>query len=232
MKFEWLHYTSKDRLIVFCAGWGMDATPFAPLRSENYDVLIGFDYSTEAKETDIRKLAACYQSIYLVSWSMGVVNGQKAFAESADHFERKIAINGTLQPVHDDFGIPVVTCLATLRNMGEETLVKFYRRMCRSSAVLEKFLHNRPNRSIESIQHELQVIVENAPNSVKGQSIYTDVVVATDDRIIPSDNQVRFWHDSKVLSLQGAHFPFYTWKSWDELMREVAQIWPENTIHD
>lgn len=232
MKLEWLHSAGRDRLIVFCAGWGMDATPFAPLASEHYDVLLGFDYSTEAKKTDIEKLAACYQSIYLVSWSMGVVNAQKAFAGSVDHFERTIAINGTLHPVHDDFGIPVAVCQATLRNMREETLLKFYRRMCRSSAVLEKFLQNRPKRSFESIHHELQVIVENASIPVEGQSIYTDVVVATDDRIIPSDNQERFWHDSKVLSLQGAHFPFYIWKSWDELMREVAQICPENRIHE
>jgi len=89
MKCEWLYRQHRERLILFCNGWGMDATPFQPLTATDVDVLMLFDYhdlrpvdgerNNPAPDLDLDDLFRRYSHISLIAWSMGVWAGQQLF---------------------------------------------------------------------------------------------------------------------------------------------------------
>ncbi len=218
---EWMHSNNNEWLIIFYNGWGMDSTPFRPLFSQKYDVLGCYDYSDDHCSIDIKSLAQAYDRIHLIGWSMGVAHGHRHFQDVADYFDKTIAINGTLKPVDELYGIPVNICKATLDALSEETSVKFYRRMCRSSSVFKSFMHNRPQRVIDDMKNELAAIMTDLQEIDGADSIYSDIIISDTDMIVPTKNQVRFWSEvktGKIKSLESSHFPFYFWKSWDELL--------------
>jgi len=126
-----MHRHSRQALIVFCNGWGMDDRPFRHLEADRCDVLMLWDYRQMTPVPDIVALAGQYAEIYLVGWSMGVWAGQRMFSPVREHFQAAIAVNGTLCPIHDRFGIPEATIAGTLRNFSEVSRDKLYLRMCR-----------------------------------------------------------------------------------------------------
>ena len=224
MKSEWLIFDENKSLIVFCNGWGMDIKPFRPLESSNHDVLVFYDYSAEFKDNNIEKLADIYNHIHLVCWSMGVFYGQKHFNEVATVFTRKIAINGTLYPVDDQHGIPDQICRATLEAFDEASLIKFYRRMCRSGEIFEQFMQNRPERSVADLRNELFEILQNSQTISRNRAIFSDIFISQKDLVVPTENQNRFWEGGNINYLPGGHFPFYLWKSWDQIVEEECRI--------
>ena len=163
-----------------------------------------------------------YQEVSLIAWSMGVWVGQCLFSDMPQRLERKIAVNGTLCPIHDNFGISPETFSATLEHFNETTRLKFYRRMCRKTEILECFLANQPQRDLDNQREELESLLENADCRADSESIYTDIVVADKDFIVPTENQLQYWHKNRVHLVDGYHFLFYDWKSWDEMLQDLG----------
>ncbi len=219
MKTSWLHDHKRDNLIIFCNGWGMDGKPFLPLKANEYDVIMINDYTSLEVEVDVEKLSNRYKELVLVCWSMGVLAGQQIFASVKNRFAKSIAINGTLCPIDDSFGIPVELFQETLLNFNETTRLKFYRRMCRGKDVLKRFLEHQPERDIDNQKEELAQLIERMDCLSAETSMYTDVIISDRDYIISSENQERFWAKSNVKNVEGVHFPFYSWKSWDEIVQ-------------
>jgi biotin synthesis protein BioG len=222
MKTLWLHRYNRDRLLVFCNGWGMDGRPFMPLQVHAYDVLMCYDYTDLEIDKDIVELIGSYSEAHLLGWSMGVWAGQRLFTAKADLFRRKIAINGTLCPIHDQFGIPIEIFSSTLDNFNETARLKFYRRMCRERGILGAFLGNQPERKIQDQRLELEHLLHTTDCLPAEASIYTDIVIAERDFIMPTANQERFWAQKKVHIIDGSHFLFYGWKSWDNLLCDIG----------
>ncbi len=220
MKTLWLHHHNRNALLVFCNGWGMDGRPFAPLQARAVDVLMCYDYTDLEVEEDLSAVIASYAEAYLVGWSMGVWAGQCLFAASAGRFQRKIAINGTLCPIHDRFGIPVEIFSSTLENFNEAVRLKFYRRMCRERGILETFLAHQPERGLDNQRLELRRLLQATDCLSPDVSIYTDIVIAARDFILPTANQERFWRDHNIHILDGPHFLFYGWESWDDVLHD------------
>jgi biotin synthesis protein BioG len=220
MKTLWLHKHNRERLLVFCNGWGMYGRPFVPLQAHAYDVLMCYDYTDLEADEDIIALIGSYAEAHLLGWSMGVWAGQCLFAAAAGRFQRKIAINGTLCPIHDRFGIPVKIFSSTLDNFNESARLKFYRRMCRERWTLEAFLANQPERKIEDQRVELEHLLHTTNCLSAAASIYTDIVIAGRDFIMPTANQERFWQQKKVHLVDDCHFLFYGWNSWDDILRD------------
>ncbi len=138
MKSCWLHKKKSRCLLVFCNGWGMDETPFTRLDSNEYDILVFYDYQDLQPDFEVDLLASEYEELILAGWSMGVVVGQLLFQKNKEMFQKRIAINGTLCPIDDRFGIPRDTFQATHDNYNEATRLKFYRRMCREKSILKE----------------------------------------------------------------------------------------------
>lgn len=160
MKSTWLHRHSRQALIVFCNGWGMDDRPFRHLEADRCDVLMLWDYRQMTPVPDIVALAGQYAEIYLVGWSMGVWAGQRMFSPVREHFQAAIAVNGTLCPIHDRFGIPEATIAGTLRNFSEVSRDKLYLRMCRDRQGRPIFQENLPARSLAGQKEELQALLQ------------------------------------------------------------------------
>jgi biotin synthesis protein BioG len=218
MQTSWLHKKHCKNLIIFCNGWGMDGTPFKELTSLDYDVYMLYDYRQLTNHPDIELIAARYERVDLVSWSMGVWVGQKLFSDKKQLFQRTIAINGTLCPIHDRFGIPKKVFNSTLTGYDENARYKFYRRMCREKTNLKLFLKKQPLRSVEEQKEELAALQKMVDCLPVTESIYSEVIVAEYDWIVPSANQFDFWQGRLVTPISGFHFLFNLWQSWDHLL--------------
>lgn len=218
MKGSWLHRAKSEKLIIFCGGWGMDATPFQLLTSSAYDVYMLYHYLDLVPPQPIEDIVHGYRYVYLVSWSMGVWVGQKLFSGSEALFHCCIAINGTLCPVDDELGIPKKIFADTLQDFGETTRTKFYRRMCREKDTLKTFLARQPRRLPADQRDELAALQTMSDCVPADLSIYQKVIIAGYDWIIPSANQRRFWFGKETIEISGFHFPFYLWPSWDQLV--------------
>lgn len=228
MKYEWLHRHQRQHLILFCNGWGMDANPFRPLAATESDVLVLSDYHDLIQEPghscpdpDPANLLGPYPRISLIAWSMGVWAGQQLFGNRRLCLHETIAINGTLCPIDDRFGIPPQIYDGTLNQFNEAGRLKFYRRMCHDRNTLPTFLEHQPERSLASQHRELEALRNRVFCQAAEGSIYTRIIVTSRDLVIPTANQLSFWQGQNVLNMEGAHFPFYRWHSWEALLEEL-----------
>lgn len=221
MKYSWLHKEGRDRLLVFCNGWGMDPRPFLVLAASAYDVLNLYDFRNVRECGAPLDLLAEYDERLLLGWSMGVWAGQQLFAGHEQLFTRTIAVNGTLCPVDDRYGIPRKLFAGTMEGWSESARHRFYRRLCGEREVEERFLQNQPLRSLADQQDELAYYLETAGHLERERSIYREVVISAKDRIVPTAHQLAYWGEAGVVRLAGGHFPFYCWDCWDDLLKHV-----------
>ena len=234
MKSYWLQKKGRDDLIVFCSGWGMDQNPVLHMKSETFDVLTLWNYTDFDCQVDFQELFSKYRSCTLVGWSMGVWAGQKLFSKFKSHLSRAIAINGTLCPIDDHFGIPTAVYTSTQEQYSEQTRLKFYKRMCRRKSILDTFLLRQPQRSVQDQIDELAVL-KNSVNCLPARdSIYRDILISTRDLVVPTKNQVSFWQakeDCKIILLDEAHYPFTTFDNWEQLMDMWLPGLPSSPAH-
>ena len=223
MKSQWLHHRGRAQLILFCNGWGMDETPLSPLLSHEWDVLMFCNYVDLVPDIDLDPLFSAYQKIVLISWSMGVWAGQRLFAAHQEKLTASLAINGTLCPIHDQLGIPEGVVRATLAQFDEKGRLKFYQRMCRERDLYRRFLAWQPRRSLADQRRELAHLLEAVHCDREEQPLYDCALVAGHDFIMPTANQLKYWPEKKVRRVDGYHFLFYHYKSWDELAGEAVR---------
>jgi biotin synthesis protein BioG len=205
----------------------MDQNPFSHLKSQDYDVLILFDYRDLSLPVAITTLQKKYNTLSLVSWSMGVWVGQILFKKSAGHFNRKVAINGTLCPIDDLYGIPAENYMATVEGFDSASQLRFYKRMCREKATYNHFLQHQPDRLVADQAEELVALQQSCYNIPAKESIYDDIIVACSDYIMPTQNQLRFWGTEAVRVVDGYHYLFSRCSTWDELIANDT-IWQDS----
>ena len=212
---HWLARKAQQRLILFCNGWGMDHRPFTNLDPGDCDVLILSDYRDCVLPGSIEALIGGYDDICLLGWSFGVWAAQHLFSGRRDIFSRSIAINGTLRPIDDDYGIPHQFFTATLANFSPSVRDRFYRRMCRPKQVLDGFLAQRPARTVEDQKEELAALEGLIKKGVSEPSMFDAAIISAADLIIPTEHQRAYWQGRcRLLEVDGCHFPFGSWDSW------------------
>lgn len=214
MQYHWLNKKNNKNLIVFFAGWSFDYIPFEFLDCKKNDVIIVFDYNS--LDYDLPELDG-YEHKTLITWSMGVYVGY-LLKDKLPNFDKKIAINGTVFPVDDEFGIPLKTFCLTLKFAETGLQSKFYKNVFNNEEWFERYYKNPVRRSIESRVNELAAL----DKFIKGSQInyddtyYDRAIIGKTDKIIPTKNQISFWKDKGEL-VDCGHFPFYNYKSWDEI---------------
>ena len=221
MNLKWLNKNGKSRLVLFCNGWGMDENPFQPLKVYDYDLLMIYDYHDFESSIAIDQIFEPYEEVILIGWSMGVWVGQLLFGEYGDRLTDAIAINGTLAPIDDQCGIPRQIFKQTYTDFNEQTRLNFYRRMCRDKKILSRFLVHQPVRSLQSQRLELDSFLQDCQNIPVENSIYSQVIVALKDFVMPTSHQLHFWPKNSIHKLDGYHFLFYGWHSWDGMIEEI-----------
>lgn len=221
MKAHWLNKKNNDKLIVFFAGWSFDPLPFSSFSGDGYDVLFIYDYNDLSLPEELTGLSH-YSEKNLVAWSMGVFVAYK-FRQIFKDFHSKIAVNGTITPVDDNFGIPVKVFELTLKHAQKGLQEKFYRNIFLNEEGYLKYMLNPVQRTIESRVSELENLYNYVKNEVSAsyEPFYTQALVSEFDKIIPPQNQTASHsvHKTPIINLPTGHFPFYYLKSnWNEVL--------------
>ena len=230
MKEFWINKNNNKDLIIFFSGWGMDQNPFKPLKCNDIDILMYYGYSDlKLNNSSLKNIINSdkYLNIYLIGFSLGVgVLGYLLNDKLIDKVKRVIAINGTLEPIDDDKGIPKQIFENTIKYWDQENKTNFIKRMCRDQAAIDKYRSNLPKISLSDEKNELvnlygifndtDVIIKN---------YFDTVIISGNDRIFPTENQNAYWiGKAKIIKYDKTpHFIFYKWNSWEELLKDVTK---------
>jgi pimeloyl-[acyl-carrier protein] methyl ester esterase len=217
MRHEWLIHEKRERLILFFAGWGMDARPFRNLGAVSSDVLVLSAYHETSDATAIAERCAEYAHRDVVAWSLGVVMAGHWCAASNIALSQVIALNGTPYPAHNEKGIPCDRFDGTLDQLSAGSLSQFYRRMCGRPEVLKPFLRSAPAREVDDLRRELSFLRDQPPCA---EALFTQAIVASRDRIVPPENQRRCWREAGVPchEIDEPHFLFNSMTHWEAVL--------------
>jgi len=203
MQYKFVSQKGCRRLLLFFAGWAMDAAPFASLRRPGYDILVLWDYRDLYIDWSI---VSAYEEICLVAWSFGVYAASEATAGIERRITLRVAVNGTPVPVDRRLGIPPAIYKGTLAGLTERSLYKFYRRMCGDSATFAAFRETMPMRSLDSLREELSVMGESGLFIREHLGHWDFAVIGMEDAIFPPANQWRAWRGTPTVMLEAPHY--------------------------
>ena len=193
MKYKWLNKENNNKLIIFFNGWGMDESIVKHLEFGCYDVIMFYDYNDLNIDLNI---ISGYDTKYLTAWSMGVMIASKFNIEYAS----KTAINGTLKPIDDKYGILPKIYDLTIKRLDVN---KFMKQMFEQGENIPEI-----NRNYENQRKELEAIKTYSANL---DFKYNKVIISSNDKIIPTSAQVRFWNITP--NIEAGHCPFYHYKT-------------------
>lgn len=221
MKCCQLNKQNNKNLIVFFAGWSFDEKPFGKLVCDGFDILFIYDYNELNLPKELENLQN-YEHKYLLAWSMGVFVAYE-FRKLFENFDYKIAINGTITPVDNEFGIPVKMFELTLKHAATGLAGKFYQNVFKNSEEFEMYSKTPVKRTIENRVSELENLynIIKMKDYKKAESFYDCAIVSDFDKIIPPKNQIASHqkNNEPIITLPFGHFPFYTFTSWSEIIK-------------
>lgn len=206
MKYKWLSKQNNSKLIIFFNGLGMDENAVKHLDTEDYDVVMFYDYNDLETDFDFSALNT-YREKNLIAWSMGVMIATNFFSNSLCELSGATAINGTLKPIDTKFGINPKIYDLTIRGFNSE---KFILNMLDK---LEPVDDIKPNREFENQKNEL-IAIKNY--SVKEGFEYNKVLISDNDKIIPTKSQCAYWNIEA--NLKSGHYPFHLFRKWSEIL--------------
>lgn len=196
MKTKLIHTNPEcKRLILIFAGWSTTHTFYRDLHAEGWDIAIVWDYSSLDFDPSI---VDNYSTIYLIAWSMGVAAAAHAAATTlpADRVSAAFAVNGTLYPSSDKYGIPEAVYEATQATINARNLMKFTKRMgyvAPSSSLPPLPTEDLYIPDFESLSFELRNVRDNA---LKGNLPWKRAYVSVNDRIFNPEAMLRAWNDN------------------------------------
>ncbi len=199
--------TSPARLLLIFTGWSTDEKIFTSLQLKGWDIMVVFDYTTPHGINPATLLR--YNEIAIMAWSFGVPVATRFIIDNPHlPLTSCIAVNGTLLPVDDLYGIPHAIFTATRNSLSEASLQKFHRRMCGSSKAYAEWKKSASTpRSIDTLRQELDDIAATKDIS-KYTCLWDHVIISDNDLIIPTANQRRAWASHPDLHIiAGAHLP-------------------------
>lgn len=206
MKHALVSRHNSRRLIILFAGWGMDGHPFMGLSLPGYDLAVVWDYSDDNLPMPFWDN---YDEICVLAWSYGVYfAGHFISAHPELPITARVAVNGTMHPVHERFGISPALYKATLDALSDVAVRKFYRRMCGGAAGFELFSIKMPKRTLESLSGELASIGSKYEEKGAPQCYWDKAFVYVSDMIFPPEAQKAAWQGrAEIIECRGAHLP-------------------------
>ncbi len=203
MEHSFITEKKHPRLIAVFLGWAMDPHVIDYLSAEGYDIVAIWNYTSTDLDSSI---FSGYDEIAVIAWSFGVPAAARYIASHPSlPVTARIAVNGTQHPVDDRLGIPETIFTATLDNLSEASLTKFFRRMAGSTEAFRKFSDRLPKRDIQSLTTELRAIAMREPVIID----WDIACIAADDRIIPPGNQALAWQTESAVIIESnsSHLP-------------------------
>lgn len=225
MNTKKLIQNNSKKLILFFNGWSLDENIVNHLTSKNYDVTMFYDYSDLEISKEIIDEINNYDEVNIIAFSFGVWGVNAGVnASSLDNINAKIkniiAINGTLIPIDNQFGISEKMFDLTLSNLSEKTYPLFFKNMWGKCHEVD--LSKMPNRSIEDKRQELIAIKNNSTQLKISDISFNKVFIGKYDKIIPAKNQFAFWggkcDNKEIIELDSGHYAFDLFKDWEEII--------------
>lgn len=220
MKTLFLNKQNNKNLIVFFAGWSFDENPFKFLSCNDNDVLFVYDYN-DLSIADILKDFSMYKNKTLIAWSMGVFVAN-LYGDLFKDFDYKLAINGTICPISNEYGIPDKMFDLTLKHAQIGLSGKFYKNVFKTEEEFEKYNENPVKRTIENRVEELENLKTNIlKNNNMASEIFDLAIISDFDKIIPPKNQTASHKKNNVpiLNLPYGHSIFYNFSTWNEIIK-------------
>lgn len=201
---------NKD-LILFFNGFGMDHSRFVNWSCGPYDLLTMHDFGQLGALPDL----SGYPRIHLIAWSLGVWVAAYVLKDQQLPLVTRLAINGTLNPIHAQDGIPPEIFDGTLENWHDvRAREKFGLRVSGTTDSLTL-------RSPENQHAELRAMHQLILASPQPHNIFTTALIGTRDRIFPPVAQRHFWSQCEgvtVIEKPIIHDPFVDLQSWEEVL--------------
>jgi biotin synthesis protein BioG len=208
MKTKWLHKSENEKLIVYFAGWSMNGSEVSQLKTTDFDVLAVYDYKDLTFDSE---LIQPYQEVYIIAWSFGVAVANEVSLPA----KKSIAVNGTLKPIDDNFGIMDTFFDQTLATMNEENYQSFLARTFNKTDDRSAISF----REIDEQREELRILGKTFRNC-QMENHFDLAVISKRDRIFLKRAQNAFWEtqNCRTIEITSAHYPFQNWKSWQEII--------------
>ena len=228
MKLKWLKQSIDDesdrKLIFFFGGWGLGDQVVEHLMFDEFDVLFLNDYRNLSFYFSLNEsiIFERYQERILVAWSFGVAAASSWVANSfAFTFDRKIAINGTMQAVDRYLGIPEAIVKKTKDTLSNESF-KLFAQRCFGN---EDMMFELTAINIDACGEELDVFLNSETIEING---WDTVWLSRNDEIFPANNMLKSWHQynqqknmneqATIYTIDAPHAPFRQWKRWREIV--------------
>ncbi len=200
-------------LVVLYGAWGTDENVFAPLCNDEFDFILFYNYS--ADEALVLPEMKTYEKITLIGWSLGVWAAEYLSPKTGIKPDVTIAVNGTPIPADDKFGIPLKLFEATLHNITEGNMVKFYYRMFGDRKTFEANIDRIPHRSLKSLQDELRWLYNRIMELKEPGFRWDYAVTSENDRVFPAKNLVAYWRKEISTKHTIVALPHYFFHNWD-----------------
>lgn len=216
MKLEFINNNS-EKLIVFLTGWGCDYRQFELLKSYEFDILIGYDYSDLDFSFDFSK----YNEINLITFSAGVyVAG--LIQDKFPKLTRKVAVNGNPY-AHDDYYGLSREVVNQFKSVSKDNIFEFRRKyLVFTDKELELLNKYQPHRSLESCMNELMALNNYYTKDYKPFK-FDLAVLSIEDKIFNINRQIEYYekNNTPIKKIENAgHFLFFQYKYFDELLFE------------
>ena len=218
MQIKLLNHTNKTKnLILFFSGIGGNETLFSHLSLDSHTSLIfihgydGLELDGDLASWDEIYMLSAGKNTSLIAWSMGV-GVASYFAKELDYLDSKIAINGTMQAIDIQNGIPPKIFKLTARNINPTT---FYHNVLESTPPPNIRLN-----STKDLQKELGFIYELLSHQDPAPISWDLAIISKDDKIFPTSAQISSWDLSKTKTrfLSLPHFIFGAFSSWQDIL--------------
>lgn len=212
-------------LVLFFNGWAMTPESVEHLSlPEGVDLMVVWDYRDDAFPYAV---VEAYGEIHLVGWSMGVWAADRLLGQHPlrERLITATAVAGTGYPMDDHYGIPQAIFRGTLEGLSEDNRERFNRRMVGGKSLRHLFeaLKKRPTQEIRDELERVGLLMEQSEHPMPNEAalgLWQRAIIGGEDRIIPRENQLRYWQEMAVpidLLPKGAHYLFMEFSAWSEL---------------
>lgn len=205
MKSCWIKKEGNKNLILMFGGWACDEDMFKHIEFNGYDMLSFFDYSDDLTSVKIDDYNN-YDKVTILAWSFGVWVADFLYSKNIlPNISHAYALNGTLKPINDKYGIKEKSFMLTVKGLERVGLSKFYERICSDMPI------NVCKRDIKIQISELKNLQLLSTVSYGSTLKWDGALVGGRDTIFPAENIENFWIDrgvKVVINENIEHYPF------------------------
>ena len=224
MKTFLRRFENNKELIILFGTWGIDERIFTTLCNDSFDFILFYNYS--ADEPLILPEMKEYKRVTVIGWSLGVWAAEYYSRKSGITPDLTIAINGTPVAADDRYGIPLRIFEATLNNITDYSMAKFYLRVFGSKSHFEANKPYIPVRTEKSLHDDLRWLYNRMMEPVETGFVWDYSVIGSDDRIFRAPNLISYWSEhpeTRQIIVPAPHFMFDHWSSLSDLIRFVTR---------